>query len=197
MMGSTAIAADVDYSLPAAPAMDWTGFWLGGQVGYLFGDVDIAGGGSFDVDGAYLGVAGGYDWQFDNNVVAGVFVTAPIAAFADGTNAGATVDADVQWAAALGLRLGFAFDNFLPYVMGGLVVGQGEGTVVTTGASDDQMHTGYHIGAGLDYLVDENWTVGAYYSYQDLGSETYNITGTPPTIDFTSHTIALTVGYRF
>jgi outer membrane immunogenic protein len=195
----SANAADPVYTMaPTAPAMDWTGFWLGAQVGYMFGDVDIvsAPGGSFDTDGFYLAASAGFDYQFSNNVVLGGFVTAPVASFADGsTPVGVGFNAEVQWAAVAGVRLGYAMDRFLPYVLAGVVVGEGEG-VSTTNVKASQTHTGFTVGAGLDYRIDENWTVGAYYAYTDMSDETYQFVA-PARIGFDTHAVALTVGYRF
>ena len=60
---------DVTYN--PAPAFTWTGLYLGGLVGYGWGNADTDNG-DFDADGFLGGVFTGYNYQLPNNVVVGI-----------------------------------------------------------------------------------------------------------------------------
>src|SRR5690606_20595327 len=80
VMSGYALAADaVVYEAPpevyVAPVFNWTGAYIGGQVGYLWGDGDLSDDtDSLDVDpdGWLGGIYVGYNYQLTNNVVLGV-----------------------------------------------------------------------------------------------------------------------------
>jgi len=63
-----------------APVFTWTGFYLGGNVGYSWGDwnrAGLAGGTGISkpsVDGWLLGIQGGYNWQISPIWVVGLEV---------------------------------------------------------------------------------------------------------------------------
>jgi len=93
-IGSPAMAADLSpapvYKAPVmAPVVyDWTGFYVGGTVGYSWADWDSTNVGTFptfpgsptalgttadpNLDGWVAGVQAGYNWQFNPNWVAGI-----------------------------------------------------------------------------------------------------------------------------
>jgi outer membrane immunogenic protein len=64
--------------------------------------------------------------------------------------------------------------------------------------SDSQVHSGYTIGGGLEYMFAPNWSAKGEYMYTNLSGETYNLGGLPldsGTLDF--HTIKVGVNYHF
>ncbi len=66
-------------------------------------------------------------------------------------------------------RLGYAFDRFLPYITGGLALGDINATVpVLPGGSIS--NAGWTIGAGLEVGVVSNVSLKAEYLYLDLGN---------------------------
>lgn len=96
LIGTPALAADMAVKAPpaaVAPAWSWTGFYVGGNVGYGWGNLSVsespgdpltalpeAGGQtlvdtastSFDTNGLFGGVQAGYNRQFNEKWVAGV-----------------------------------------------------------------------------------------------------------------------------
>src|SRR5439155_19752311 len=187
--GSVARAAD----LPEAPAVyDWTGFYLGGNIGYGFGGDDKVGldsnlGTAADINdidklqlsGIFGGGQIGYDWQ------AGSFVIGSVAdieasgvkdSFSDNFSfkgADLTVDAkdniDV-WGTVRG-KLGWAFDRILIYGTGGLAwadinyktKGLNHDTGFTFSGSDNGVRAGWTAGGGLAWAIDDQWSIGAEY----------------------------------
>jgi len=66
-------------------------------------------------------------------------------------------------------RLGFAADRWLPYVTGGLAVGNIRAQVPGF-AGIDQTNAGWPAGGGLEFALTGNWTAKAEYLHVDLGS---------------------------
>ncbi|KIC37490.1 outer membrane protein [Leisingera sp. ANG-M7] len=149
VMGSAAFAGNlVEPVVEPAPAPapvvvneggDWTGFYLGGQVGQL--DADTSNGASGD-DTAY-GVHGGYNHDFGRFVLGGELDY-------DATDldlgGGATVDS----VARAKLKAGYDFGRVLAYVTGG----------VAEADSSLGSETGDFYGVGLAYQVTDQWLIG-------------------------------------
>jgi outer membrane immunogenic protein len=86
----------------------------------------------------------------------------------------ANLKMDLDWLATLRLRAGWLITpDLLAYLHGGLAVGEisvlgvGEGPFQTIGASDTA--TGYTVGAGAEWRLDERYSIFAEYSFVDLG----------------------------
>jgi outer membrane immunogenic protein len=78
------------------------------------------------------------------------------------------------------VRIGYAFDKILPYITGGLAVGQNKftlggaaaldgTTIVSTGYSKTKTQYGYVLGGGLEYAVTNNLVGRIEYLYTDFG----------------------------
>lgn len=112
LAASPAFAADLSYPAKAPPMMavvpvfSWTGFYLGANFGYGWGDasgyapydnsdyatiVGLVTNGSGDPDGWFGGVQAGYNYQFYNNVVLGIEADAQFADMSDTYRFGYTV----------------------------------------------------------------------------------------------------------
>lgn len=87
------------------------------------------------------------------------------------------------------VRLGYAIGRFLPYVTGGIAWGKtsadlgvayiqnGTDYKGTSYASTSETHTGWAAGAGLEWMMRDNWTVKAEWLHIDLGEEDYHYKG--------------------
>jgi len=188
------------------PIYNWTGFYAGVNGGYGWGSTDWSAlGSSFDVKGGLFGGQVGYNWQF------GQFVYG--------------VEADLDWTdirgnslvnGAVGCaanvcstrndflstargRVGYAVDRWMPYLTGGLAVGNiRTSTPFTTGV--DQTNAGWTIGAGLEFALVANWTAKIEYLYVDLGNTTCGgACGFPGgnNVDFTTNVVRAGVNFRF
>jgi outer membrane immunogenic protein len=197
-MSSYVLAADAiveDAVVELAPAFNWTGAYIGGQVGYLWGDghleFDGDGFGDPDPDGWQGGVYIGYNYQMANNVVLGVEADAmfgDVEGFGDGfqddgtpATPGSGVQQDLNWNGAVRLRAGYAVDRFLPYIAGGVAFGDVDAEIFDTGvsvASFSETYVGWTIGAGVEYAFTDNMVGRFEYRYTDFGDEDF-----PATID--------------
>ena len=152
----------------AMPASDWTGGYAGLQLGY--GMLDF--GGAED-EGIVYGGQLGYDYDMGSYVLGGEFDYT----MAD-INFGGT---DVDSMARAKLRAGYDAGPALIYVTGGAARAD-------TSVGDD---IGYVVGAGAEYKVFENVSVGAEYLYHKF--DDFNGTGS----DLSGSTVAAKVNYRF
>jgi outer membrane immunogenic protein len=181
-------------ALAPSPAYDWTGFYLGGEVGGQWSTTDlarvgptpgtlaysikndsVAAGGFAGVQGQFgqfvLGVEGGYITGFNSTTIA----TPSTNIFAPGGTGTATVKgARDVWTG--GARLGYAFNTWLPYVTGGYANGRFGFDAITTGGTFPENASarldGYYIGAGLDYALAPNWIIGGEYRHYQFQSKT-------------------------
>lgn len=215
--GLTGTATAADLRVKAAPALmspvpavNWTGFYVGVHAGGIWGDTGdfVSIGGppvSIDSSGFLVGVHAGYDYQLPNNWVLGVRIAVPFVAsgsnrVSDPVFPAFSYSSDLQWAVALTGSVGYSFGQWLPYVGGGLVFGEGEGTVAGTPfpGTSTQTHTGYTLLAGVRYMVTPRWWVALQYNYTDFDSQTYVFPfGVTRTVDFSSNSLVGMVSYRF
>ena len=147
---SISSAADMPVKAPivkapiAAPHYDWSGFYVGAHLGYLWGRTRVEDDGvvtepGAPTDGVIGGALAGYNWQN------GPFVFGLEGDFgwthAHGTGEFRSVTTqapntyDLNWTSHLRGRAGYAVDNWLIYVAGGLAVADldfHEGAFTTT-----------------------------------------------------------------
>src|SRR5579863_9689524 len=107
-------------------AYNWTGFYLGANAGGGWGrSWWSANAVPVDLSGAQAGGTAGYNWQFGNAVLGleGDMDWSNL----KGTNTSAGCPAgcttDDNWLSTLRGRVGYAFGGIMPYVTGGLAVG--------------------------------------------------------------------------
>jgi outer membrane immunogenic protein len=192
-LGSVAMAADLPsekgppvYAPPPPPAFSWTGFYIGGQVGYEWGSSPsaaytaatgalfeanptihpsgVVGGGhigyNYQLSQFVFGVEGdvnGSDYAGSGNDLSGLYL--------DHSRTG--IDASFR------ARVGVAFDRVLVYATGGGAYGSiiSGTTYLATGASETNTvgRIGWTAGGGIEYAIDNNWSVRAEYRYTDYG----------------------------
>jgi len=185
---------------PAAviPVFTWTGPYVGINAGYGFGNSDFRGAaapGSFDVNGAMLGVTLGYNWQV-NQVVFGLEGDINWSDISgNGTCSGLACSVQNDWIGTVRGRLGYAMGQFMPYVTGGLAFGNIDSRVA--GITDSTTNVGWTIGAGLEAALWGPVTAKVEYLFVDLGRGD-PITGTGGTrADFTTNIVRAGLNYRF
>jgi outer membrane immunogenic protein len=213
--------------IPAVPAFTWTGFYVGVQAGYTWGEDDNNitflgvpfGGTSGDLDGFVGGAHAGFNYQFGSIVVGleadiegvatdndGVIFTGP----GNGLLAGETLTADgeVDFQGSLRARFGFAFDRALIYATGGFAFvnfssdftfNNGAGTVLTQSFEDTEW--GWTLGAGIEYAITNNFTARVEYRYTQLdgidNNGAFNTLGFASSSEPEFHTIRAGVSYKF
>lgn len=205
-------AADNVVAEPGATAYNWTGGYVGGQIGYGFGSADYVYSGSSDYDysnnpdGFLGGIYAGYNHQFANKVVLGVEADIAWGGLKDSALApgdsdfSATTKIDLTGSARL--RLGYAMDRLLPYVTGGVAFGKFSFDEYEDGGfygSADESLVGWTLGIGAEYALTDNWTLRGEYRYADYGTRDFV---TQPveeeySADIKTHDIRFGVAYKF
>lgn len=162
-------------ALTAAPAMagDWTGGYVGGQVGWS----DINGPAARDGDGATYGLHGGYNYDYGDWVLGGELEWTH-ANITLGSGAGAANADNVLRAK---LRLGYDFGDALGYVVAG-------GSRAFTSVGDDN---GVVYGLGVAWAASDQWTVSGEYLHDDYNN--FNGLGG----DTSANTFSLRVSFQF
>jgi outer membrane immunogenic protein len=225
---SSAFAADMPLKAPVKappPVFTWTGFYLGGNIGGSFGQAGTSvllpglvatGTSSQRMNGVVGGVQEGYNWQF-GSWLAGIEADFDATSQRADTSLTGVTSSTVKlpWVGTIRGRFGITpSDHSLLYVTGGAAYGDiafsataTAGTTIGT-VSSNTWHTGWTIGGGFEYALDNNWSLRGEYLYIDLGSVTNTAitAGSPavaPTIVATTSTsvtdniVRFGVNYRF
>jgi outer membrane immunogenic protein len=172
-----------------APVFNWTGFYIGGTLGYGWGDNRILNQATnvstqnFDVDGFVGGLSVGYNWQAPGSrVVWGIEFDASYSgidgflAVAPGFGCGTGCASDLKWLGTVRGRLGHTFERTMLYVTGGFAFGEITGTSSTVGPLSASA-TGWTVGAGVEFALARNWSAKLEYLYVDLGDTVFGFTG--------------------
>ncbi|MEP9351569.1 outer membrane protein [Xanthobacter sp. KR7-225] len=182
-------AADMGYGAPRAyvqPASaftNWTGFYIGANVGYGWGTADVD-----KPDGFLGGVQAGYNLQLGNPFVIGLEADFDFAGISGG---GFTLDN----LGTVRARGGFTFDRMLFFGTVGYAWGKGNFDVL--GLSSSRTQSGWTLGAGLEMALDRNWSAKFEYLYFDLGDSTFPTVVGPQTVGFDGSVLRGGVNYRF
>lgn len=163
LLAAPALAADLPRrSAAVAPApmmvaMNWTGFYLGVNVGYVGADAVRLGAVGVDLDGFTVGGRVGYDMQLSSSWVIGAFVDVD-ASFAKDTVFGVRVKTPLL--ANLNLRVGYLISPAtLLYVTGGYSYADLSIKAPfplppgLPGSAD-----GWNLGAGIEHRFTRNWS---------------------------------------
>jgi outer membrane immunogenic protein len=208
-----------------APAFDWTGFYIGGHVGWGHTDKEwrhtdpfvdsifvdrhsqadgFLGGGqigfNWQTGALVLGVEGQFswvDWDKDHRCVT----------FVVDFHCGHSVD----WVATAAARLGFAAANWLFYVKGGAAFIDEEFHIRVPAAattvlrsSDNDGEVGWMVGVGIEYGFTPNWSAKVEYNFMDFGDREVRFVDTLGlgldtrfNIDQQVHVVKAGINYRF
>jgi len=211
MMGA-ASAADISrrQEMPwKAPAFyapyNWTGFYLGinGGGGWGRSEWTNASGstGGFDVSGGLAGGTIGYNWQLGQWVfgLEGDIDWSDIrGSTSSGICSGTSCETRNDWLGTGRIRIGYAFDRFLPYVTGGVAFGDVKATVAGLGSSTDT-NTGWTVGGGVEAAIAGPWTAKIEYLYVDLGNNSCSsgFCASSTNADFHTNIVRGGINYRF
>jgi len=210
----SALAADLPSRRPPPPVytppplFTWTGFYVGGQIGYGFGHDSIysRGAGVFtgtSPNGVVGGAHAGYNYQINQFVVGlegdvdGTSLSKSVTAFN-----GVTYGSRLPVEGSVRGRVGYAWDRALFYATGGAAFAdiQNSYSGPTGFTSNSTGRVGWTVGGGVDYALTNNWSVRGEYRYSDFGRTNYQAP-TPAAVTVgnhvTEHAVRVGFSYKF
>jgi outer membrane immunogenic protein len=169
--------------------------------------VEIKGSGELDTTGGELGGVIGYNFQWNNWVLgleaAGGYLwlrdSSAINFDVLGTTPTYEVDAGfrTRYLFTFAPRFGYAFCRWMPYVTGGLAVGDVfyEQEIINQtlaphffeGGNTDDTRAGWMVGGGLEYALTDHWHLRAQYQYIDLGTASFDSSSDLGGLTYTGH----------
>jgi opacity protein-like surface antigen len=210
----------VSYYRPAL--YDWTGLYLGGNIGVGFMrdnatqwngvpvTTPIVGNIPVNPIGALGGGQVGFNYEFAPWVVGvegmwsgavSMSSTSNVTATVGGGPVTASLTTNLFWIASATGRVGYAHDDVLFYVKGGGAwesVKYLETVAAVPIQSITDTRSGYTVGAGIEYGLTENFSAKAEYDFYDFGTQNYNFTlATPLSISSQVHQVLAGINYRF
>ena len=191
-----AIAADI--LGPPPTFYDWTGVYVGANVGYGTGGISDTGSGATtsstqSISGVTAGGQIGINLQF-RNLVFGVEVDGD---WSNQQSSGTSPAVDVPWLATARIRVGYAYDRFVYYATGGAGYVQFTSTE-SSGAVSSSARTAWVAGVGQESAINRNLILRFELLYlQLLGNAEAG--ATPVTSTQTAYDIIGRVGlsYKF
>jgi outer membrane immunogenic protein len=198
--------------IPPAPAFTWSGFYIGLNGGYAFGQSNwtspmgstgwfnvngpLAGatiGGNYQIGALVVGVEGDIDWQNVKGTLVGGTCTLPGAIVASCHSAS-------TWVGTIRGRVGYAMDRVLLYATGGGAFANIKARLNTLPwASSTEL--GWTAGVGVEVAMTENWTAKAEYlaiGFQQPTCGLANCLAAPPvSVNFYESTVRAGVNYKF
>jgi outer membrane immunogenic protein len=212
-VASPASAADLSrpsYKAPVyvAPAFSWTGFYVGLNGGYGWGNSTWSNAGSdeFGVKGWVGGGTVGYNmqtgvwvWGIEGDLDYSTIKGSDAGPFGGVCgNVGGGCETRNRWLATGRGRIGYAWDRWLPYLTGGVAFGDVRMTP-DGGATESKTKIGWTAGAGIEYAFLGAWSAKLEYLYADLGSSTCSAAtcGVDTDVSFKTNLVRVGVNYRF
>jgi outer membrane immunogenic protein len=168
----------------APPVYNWSGFYVGGNLGAGFAnsswsDPFTGAHDTFSKDGFIGGGQIGANWQI-NALVLGIEGDFDWTGLKGSSHdsAGNAINTDTQWTSTVTGRVGAAFDRLLIYGKGGVAFAHDNDNLndISGGAASASLtRTGWTAGAGLEYAFAPNWSAKIEYDYLGFGSDAVNL----------------------
>jgi opacity protein-like surface antigen len=221
---NAARAADLPAPMPvkapviALPGYDWSGFYVGAHMGYIWGRSRVFDNGVLTesgapTEGAVGGLLAGYNWQTGPLVLGleGDF------GWSNATGHGTTIPAlppppalpsapntyRLRWDSHIAAKAGYAAGQWLFFATGGLAVAGfsfQEGVVPGTPQPNaiDATYVGYSVGAGVEYAFTQNLLGRLQYIYDDFGGKSFAGTdGGSYRVNLTAQTARAALSWKF
>jgi len=207
---------------PTAAPFTWSGLYLGGQFGYLWGRTHVDDDGvtterNARTDGVIGGAMIGYNLQIERLVFGlegdigwtnahGVGTSSPpppapvlIPVTTHGPNS-----YNARWTSHVRGRLGYAFDNWLVFAAGGFAAADlsfQEGAIGTTlvpAPITGGKYYGWSVGGGVEHAFTANLAGRVEYLYDDFGRKDYvGVLGDPYRVSLTGQTVRGALTWKF
>lgn len=220
---TNSFAADLRLPVKAAPSvqaavLSWAGPYLGAHAGYLSagGEMTFPGSDEFhliDPKGFAGGALAGFNVQ-RGHLVAGIEGDFGYVAAREMIDTGfapdpavTQIESRITWNGHLRGRLGYATNQALFFVAGGLAIAGVENKAIDNiagaTASWNETRAGWTLGGGVDFLAAPKFTVRLEYLYDNYGTKTMpaqsvgGVTFAEREHKLDTHTLRAGVNWRF
>src|SRR5882757_7806427 len=195
MSADLAVKAPVYKAAPPVYAYNWTGCYVGGNVGGLWARKDWTSTtpgtvgqaiGRHDVDSWLGGIQAGCNYQFAGGWVVGIQGdygwTDAKGSHVDPFFGVSTLSSNTKSLASVTGRVGYAWDRFLGYVKGGGAWERDDYSWFVTAIpgialNGSETRGGWTVGVGGEYAFLDWLTGFVEYDYYDFGTRTVGLTG--------------------
>jgi len=191
---------------PYVRQFNWSGAYVGAQLGYAWSDVDARDTNgvttdrySYDVDGFIGGGYLGFNWQ-SQGVVFGLEADVEYTDLADsgrGRNFGTLHKTDIDWMGSVRGRLGFVADRALFYVTGGWAFADVDTRNSALNISYGDVRHGWTLGAGSEYAFSDNLIGRLEYRYSDFGDDSRRVGANRDRSDLDMHALRAGLAFKF
>ncbi len=194
------------------PAYDWSGFYIGAHVGYLWGRTRVVEDGILAEPGArtngvvggvltgynlqrgplVIGIEGDFGWTNARGFGDCVIIPIPVIPAAPNIY-------DLKWTSHIVGRAGYGSGAWLLFITGGLAIAdfnfrEGDSPATVVGG----IYTGYSVGGGVEYAFSRNLLGRLQYIYDDFGSKNYvSSDGGLYRVSLTSQTFRGALSWKF
>mgnify|MGYP000170988608 CR=1 FL=1 len=192
----------------ASPSKDWSGFYAGLNAGYGWGEIYDDNGAIVipappapvvttvnRIDGFSAGVQAGYNFQQDAFVFG---IEADIQHMAGSQFVGGWGPSTLDYLGTVRGRIGVDLDGVMPYLTAGFAYGQGSiGNAALV--QEKHFHTGLAAGAGVEMMVNDQFSVKGEYLYYDLTQVAYPVKAAPAVngVGFRGSVARVGLNFRF
>lgn len=195
--------------------VNWSGAYVGAVAGYgwdsntyhydFIDSLHV----DFDSNGFVGGVSGGYNWQIGQFVLGAEgdisYANLKGSALTSDGEAPCFIEgctAKVTWFGTGRARLGYAFENFLPYATAGFAVGHIKGSADNGACGNsnclyDDTRWGWTAGGGVEWAMNQQLSFKAEYLHVDLGTPHFNGGRNPTTEAIGFNTVRVGINYHF
>ena len=196
-----------------AATYDWSGFYIGINGGYAFGNSSWNSGtpplttGNFTTDGLLAGGTLGINYQagrfvfgFEGDADWSSLKGTSSNGYCSAVTAGAVCQTAEHWLGTLRARIGFAVDRVLIFGTAGGASGDIKAGLNPPGTYDASNNFGWTAGGGIEAAITENWTAKVEYLHVDLGNgvcPTNCGVAVPITVPLTENVVRAGINYKF
>ena len=219
MLAGVGPTRSADYSisrstLAPVPFLNWTGFYVGGHLGYGRGHANdsfadpVTAGSNKALGSLFGGLQLGYNHVLKSGILLGIesdlsfpnFLSADDVVRSRITPQG-ILSEKIDYVGRLRGRIGYAFDNWLIYGTGGVAWSQARfiETSDLTGDEDKalRMRGGWVLGAGSEVAIAPDWSARLEYLYDNFGKAAVTMpSGARSESTFDTHTLRLGLNWH-
>lgn len=203
-------------AMPASA--DWTGLYIGGHAGGIWGDIETttttdttpwyaSNNADFSASGVMGGGQLGYNHQFSSWVL-GIELSGSVTDLDETREiVDETFAAEMEWLGIAALRAGWLWNQrSLVYLKGGYAAGSVQTRALdtsggNTGAfSTDETHGGWMGGAGFEHMLSPDVSAAVEYNYIDLGNQDHSATSgglVVNDVEVQTHAVTVRLNWHF